>query len=147
MNELILIAHGVVAGSAFYLGFFFLLFMTSKLVSGDEWDEKNQSALWGRYMTRLPYFVIVIGGIFGMILIFILSFTPAMLALAFGPAYFFDISPMFRCDGTLLASRTGVTELSGCMKSPVWVGVIASVIAWFYLHFMRPPTNDDGSQE
>lgn len=146
MKDFILIIHGAIAGCAFYFGFFLLLFMTEKVMSADEWLERNRESLVARAIFHMPVFLVAIGMMLAVILImsliFFLSFLPAMLAIAFGPAFFFDLPAMYRCDGSLLVSRTGVTELTGCLRKAAWFGVISGFLTCYYFHFSKPATND-----
>lgn len=147
MEDLILIAHGLVVGSAVYLGFYLLFFMILAVMDDDGNAEAEQSSILDKCMDKLPAPILLIGMFFVPIFIFILSFVPAMLALAFGPAYIFEVTSTFECNGVVLSPRTGVTKISTCTKMPVWVGVIAGFCGCAYFHIFRHPVSDGGPQE
>ena len=147
MEDLILIGHGLVVGSAVYLGFCLLFFMMGAFMDGDGKAEAEQSSFLDKCMDKLPVPIVVIGMFVVPLLIFILSFVPAMLALTFGPAYIFEVTSMFQCNGIVLSPRTGVTEISTCTKIPVLVGMIAGFCGWAYFHIFRHPVNDSDPHE
>lgn len=144
MEGLILVFHGLIVGSALYFGFYLFFFMFGMLI--DDRSGVMGSSLMDQCMDKMPFFLFVIAMFVFPFIIFILSFTPTLLALAFGPAYVFEVSSVFKCNGIVLGSRTGVTEINTCTKGPVWIGVILSFCLLAYFRIFRHSSSDEESQ-
>ncbi|MBE0462092.1 MAG: hypothetical protein ACTIDY_01555 [Halomonadaceae bacterium] len=140
MEDLILVFHGLVVGSALYLGFYLLFFMLGMLI--DDRSGVMDSSLMDKCMDKMPFFLYIIAMFAFPFIMFILSFTPMMLALTFGPAYVFEVSSVFQCNGIVLGSRTGATEINACTKGPVWIGVILSFCLLAYFRIFRNSSSD-----
>lgn len=61
MEDLILIAHGLVVGSAVYLGFYLLFFMILAVMDDDGNAEAEQSSILDKCMDKLPAPILLIG--------------------------------------------------------------------------------------
>ncbi len=144
MEGLILVFHGLIVGSALYLGFYLLFFMIGALI--DDRSGTLGSSLMDQCMDKMPVLLFLAVMLVSPLIIFILSFAPTMLALAFGPAYVFEVSSVFKCSGIVLGSRTGVTEINTCTKGFVWIGVIVSFCLLAYFRIFRHSGSDEESQ-
>lgn len=142
MEILILILHGLVVGAAFYLGFCLFFYLIVTYLIGDAPTPETPSFM-DKCMDRLPFPMLIVLMLTLPFLIFILSFVPAFLALAFGPAYIFEVTSMFDCHAVVIGVRGGVTEITSCTKAPVWLGVIASFCGCAYFHILRHNVTDE----